>query len=35
LMLDEFITARIGLDAINDGFAALREGRSIRSVIVF
>jgi S-(hydroxymethyl)glutathione dehydrogenase / alcohol dehydrogenase len=35
LMLDELITARIGLDAINEGFAALREGRSIRSVIVF
>jgi S-(hydroxymethyl)glutathione dehydrogenase/alcohol dehydrogenase len=35
LMLDELITARIGLDDINDGFAALREGRSIRSVIVF
>ncbi len=35
LMLDELITQRIGLDKINDGFAALREGRSIRSVIVF
>ena len=35
LMLDELITARIGLDAINEGFAALREGRSIRSVIIF
>jgi S-(hydroxymethyl)glutathione dehydrogenase/alcohol dehydrogenase len=35
LMLDELITQRIGLDGINEGFAALREGRSIRSVIVF
>jgi S-(hydroxymethyl)glutathione dehydrogenase / alcohol dehydrogenase len=35
LMLDELITARIGLDAINEGFVALREGRSIRSVTVF
>jgi S-(hydroxymethyl)glutathione dehydrogenase/alcohol dehydrogenase len=35
LMLDELITQRIGLDAINEGFAALREGRSIRSVIIF
>jgi S-(hydroxymethyl)glutathione dehydrogenase / alcohol dehydrogenase len=35
LMLDEMITARIGLDAINDGFAALRNGEAIRSVITF
>jgi S-(hydroxymethyl)glutathione dehydrogenase/alcohol dehydrogenase len=35
LMLDELITQRIGLDGINEGFSALREGRSIRSVIVF
>jgi len=35
LLLDEMITGRIGLDGINDGFAALREGRAIRSVIVF
>ncbi|HEX4410279.1 MAG TPA: hypothetical protein VH206_16005 [Xanthobacteraceae bacterium] len=35
LMLDELITARIGLGDINEGFAALREGRSIRSVVVF
>jgi S-(hydroxymethyl)glutathione dehydrogenase/alcohol dehydrogenase len=34
-MLDEMITARIGLDAINDGFAALRSGRAIRSVVMF
>jgi S-(hydroxymethyl)glutathione dehydrogenase/alcohol dehydrogenase len=35
LMLDELITQRIGLDAINDGFAALRSGRAIRSVVMF
>jgi S-(hydroxymethyl)glutathione dehydrogenase/alcohol dehydrogenase len=35
LMLDELITQRIGLDAINEGFSALRQGKSIRSVIVF
>jgi S-(hydroxymethyl)glutathione dehydrogenase/alcohol dehydrogenase len=35
LMLDELITQRIGLDGINDGFAALREGKAIRSVITF
>jgi S-(hydroxymethyl)glutathione dehydrogenase/alcohol dehydrogenase len=35
LMLDELITGRIGLDGINDGFAALREGKAIRSVITF
>jgi S-(hydroxymethyl)glutathione dehydrogenase / alcohol dehydrogenase len=35
LLLDELITQRISLDAINEGFAALREGRSIRSVIIF
>jgi S-(hydroxymethyl)glutathione dehydrogenase/alcohol dehydrogenase len=35
LMLDELITQRIGLDAINDGFAALRSGQAIRSVVMF
>jgi len=35
LMLDEMITARIGLDGINDGFAALRNGEAIRSVVMF
>ena len=35
LMLDEMISARIGLDAINDGFAALRSGQAIRSVVMF
>jgi S-(hydroxymethyl)glutathione dehydrogenase/alcohol dehydrogenase len=35
LLLDEFITDRIRLDAINDGFAALRSGKAIRSVVMF
>jgi S-(hydroxymethyl)glutathione dehydrogenase/alcohol dehydrogenase len=35
LMLDELITRRIRLDAINDGFAALRSGQAIRTVVTF
>ena len=35
LMLDELISRRISLDEINDGFAALKRGETIRSVIVF
>lgn len=35
LRLDEMISARIGLEAINDGFDALRRGTSIRSVVMF
>jgi S-(hydroxymethyl)glutathione dehydrogenase/alcohol dehydrogenase len=35
LMLDELITRRITLDEINDGFAALKRGEAIRSVITF
>jgi S-(hydroxymethyl)glutathione dehydrogenase/alcohol dehydrogenase len=35
LLLDELITRRIKLDEINDGFAALKRGEAIRSVIVF
>ena len=35
LMLDELITQRISLDAVNAGFSALREGKVIRSVITF
>jgi S-(hydroxymethyl)glutathione dehydrogenase / alcohol dehydrogenase len=35
LMLDEMITQRIPLDAVNAGFSALREGKVIRSVITF
>jgi S-(hydroxymethyl)glutathione dehydrogenase / alcohol dehydrogenase len=35
LMLDELITQRFRLTAINEGFAALRNGQAIRSVIVF
>jgi S-(hydroxymethyl)glutathione dehydrogenase/alcohol dehydrogenase len=35
LMLDELITHRITLDEINDGFAALKRGEAIRSVVMF
>ena len=35
LKLDELISRRIGLEEINDGFAALKRGETIRSVVVF
>src|SRR3954463_13760457 len=35
LMLDDLISRRIKLDEINEGFAALRRGETIRSVIMF
>jgi S-(hydroxymethyl)glutathione dehydrogenase/alcohol dehydrogenase len=35
LMLDELISRRITLDEVNDGFAALKRGETIRSVIIF
>jgi S-(hydroxymethyl)glutathione dehydrogenase/alcohol dehydrogenase len=35
LLLDDLITDRIPLGGINDGFAALRDGRAIRSVVTF
>ncbi|MDR3485480.1 MAG: Zn-dependent alcohol dehydrogenase [Bradyrhizobium sp.] len=35
LMLDELISRRIALEEINDGFAALKRGETIRSVITF
>ena len=35
LMLDQLISRRITLDEINEGFAALKRGETIRSVIVF
>ncbi|HZT86877.1 MAG TPA: Zn-dependent alcohol dehydrogenase [Stellaceae bacterium] len=35
LKLDELISRRIRLDDINDGFAALKRGETIRSVIMF
>ena len=35
LMLDQLISRRITLDEVNDGFAALKRGETIRSVIVF
>lgn len=35
LKLDEMISARIPLEAINDGFAALKRGEAVRSVVMF
>jgi len=35
LKLDEMISARISLEAINDGFAALKRGETVRSVVMF
>jgi S-(hydroxymethyl)glutathione dehydrogenase/alcohol dehydrogenase len=35
LKLDEMISARIPLEAINDGFAALKRGETVRSVVLF
>ena len=35
LMLDNLISCRIALEEINDGFAALKRGETIRSVVTF
>jgi S-(hydroxymethyl)glutathione dehydrogenase/alcohol dehydrogenase len=35
LKLDELVSARIGLDQVNEGFATMRAGTVARSVIVF
>jgi S-(hydroxymethyl)glutathione dehydrogenase / alcohol dehydrogenase len=35
LMLDELISRRIRLQEVNDGFAALKRGETIRSVVTF
>jgi S-(hydroxymethyl)glutathione dehydrogenase/alcohol dehydrogenase len=35
LKLDELVSARISLDEVNDGFAAMKSGEVARSVIVF
>jgi S-(hydroxymethyl)glutathione dehydrogenase/alcohol dehydrogenase len=35
LDLDSLISARIGLEQINDGFTAMKTGEVARSVIVF
>ena len=35
LKLDELVSARIGLDDVNDGFEAMKRGEVARSVIVF
>ena len=35
LLLDELISARIGLDQVNDAFAAMKTGEVARSLIVY
>jgi S-(hydroxymethyl)glutathione dehydrogenase/alcohol dehydrogenase len=35
LKLDEFVTARIKLEEVNEGYAAMQRGEGARSVIVF
>jgi S-(hydroxymethyl)glutathione dehydrogenase/alcohol dehydrogenase len=35
LRIDELITHRLPLERINDGFALMEQGASIRSVVVF
>ena len=35
LQLDEMISERIPVEAINDGFAALKRGETVRSVVMF
>jgi S-(hydroxymethyl)glutathione dehydrogenase/alcohol dehydrogenase len=35
LDLDSLVTARLRLEQINEGFAALKRGEAIRSVILF
>jgi S-(hydroxymethyl)glutathione dehydrogenase / alcohol dehydrogenase len=35
LRVDEFVTSRIGLDEVNEGYAAMERGEGARSVIVF
>jgi S-(hydroxymethyl)glutathione dehydrogenase/alcohol dehydrogenase len=35
LRLEEMVSARIGLEQINEGFAALKSGGIARDVIVF
>ena len=35
LKLDEMISARIDLAQINEGFAALKRGETVRSVVMF
>jgi S-(hydroxymethyl)glutathione dehydrogenase/alcohol dehydrogenase len=35
LKLDEMVSARIGLDEVNEGYERLKRGEVARSVIVF
>ena len=35
LKLDEMVSATIGIDEVNDGYAAMKAGETLRSVIAF
>jgi S-(hydroxymethyl)glutathione dehydrogenase/alcohol dehydrogenase len=35
LNLDDMISQRIELDAINEGFAAMKAGKTVRSIVTF
>jgi Zn-dependent alcohol dehydrogenase len=35
LLLDELITKTYSLDAINEGYQDLRDGKNLRGVLVF
>jgi S-(hydroxymethyl)glutathione dehydrogenase/alcohol dehydrogenase len=35
LHLEDWISAKLKLDEINEGFASMKAGRTVRSVIVF
>lgn len=35
IMVDEFITHTMKLDKINEGFQLMKDGKSIRSVVIF
>ena len=35
LLLDELITKTYPLDAINEGYADMRDGKNVRGVLVF
>jgi S-(hydroxymethyl)glutathione dehydrogenase/alcohol dehydrogenase len=35
LHLDDWISARLKLSEINEGFAAMKAGKTVRSVVVF
>ena len=35
LKLDEMVSATIGINEVNDGYAAMKAGETLRSVIAF